>query len=240
MPELRENLEEVRATIADAAARAGRSADSVTLVAVSKTQPAELVAEAATLGVRAFGENRIQEALDKAPRVRELLGQDPSWHLVGTLQRNKVQAALGLFAILEAVDSVRLAEAISRRAAGRTVPILLEVYLGDDPNRPGFRPPELAEHVPTILRLASLDVRGLMTVAPLGSTPEQSRAAFRRLRELRDELRERHPMVGWDELSMGMTEDYPAAIEEGATIVRVGRAIFGARPPKARSLGARP
>jgi pyridoxal phosphate enzyme (YggS family) len=234
MPELRENLEQVRATIADAAARVGRSADSVTLVAVSKTHPAELVAEAATLGVQAFGENRVQEALEKAPRVRELLGQDPSWHLVGTLQRNKVPAALGLFAILEAVDSVRLAETISRRAAGRTVPILLEVYLGDDPNRPGFRPPELAGHVPTILRLASLDVRGLMTVAPLGSTPDQSRAAFRRLRELRDELRERHPAVGWDGLSMGMTEDYPAAIEEGATIVRVGRAIFGARPPGAR------
>ena len=230
MGNLRDNLERVRATIADAAARAGRTADEITLVAVSKTKPAELVAEAYGLGVRAFGENRVQEAEEKIPRVRELLGADPTWHLVGTLQRNKVKAALELFAILESVDSVRLAEAISKRADGRSVPILLEVYVGDDPDRPGFRPAELAEAVPALLALPHLDIRGLMTIAPLGRSPDQTRTAFRQVRELRDDLRGRHPSVSWDVLSMGMTEDYPIAIEEGATIVRVGRAIFGERP----------
>ena len=230
MPDLRGNLERVRATIADAAARSGRPADAVTLVAVSKTKPPELVAEAAALGVECFGENRVQEAERKAPRVRDLLGRDPTWHLVGTLQRNKVKAALGLFAILEAVDSVRLAQTISRRAVDRTAPILLEVYLGDDPNRPGFRPADLIEQAPAVLALPNLDVRGVMTVAPLGAMGEAARAVFRHVRELRDALRERHPAATWDELSMGMTEDYPLAIEEGATIVRVGRAIFGDRP----------
>jgi PLP dependent protein len=227
---LRDNLERVRATIADAAARGGRPPQAVRLVAVSKTKPPEMVAEVAALGVERFGENRVQEAEQKLPRVREILGRDPTWHLVGTLQRNKVKAALDLFAILESVDSLRLAEAISRRAEGRTIPILLEVYVGDDPSRPGFRPAELVVEVPRILELPNLDVRGLMTVAPLGLSDEQTRAAFRRVRALRDELRERYPAASWDELSMGMTEDYPLAIEEGATIVRVGRAIFGERP----------
>ena len=230
MLDLRANLERVRETIADAAARSGRGPAEVTLVAVSKTKPPELVAEAARLGVDAFGENRVQEAAGKVPRVRELLGREPTWHLVGTLQRNKVRDALDLFAILESVDSLRLAAAISQRAPGRAVPILLEVYLGDDPNRPGFRPAELREQAAAILDLPNLDVRGLMTVAPLGSTAEQARSVFRRVRELRDELRQRHPRADWSQLSMGMTEDYAIAIEEGATSVRVGRAIFGERP----------
>jgi pyridoxal phosphate enzyme (YggS family) len=229
MAELRENLERVRATIAEAAARSGRSADAVTLVAVSKTQPPELVAEVASLGVERFGENRVQEAQAKAPRVRELLGRDPDWHLVGTLQRNKVKAALDLFAILESVDSVRLAEAISRRAEGRSIPILLEVYLGDDPNRPGFRPDELFDGFAALQALPGLDVRGLMTVAPLGVGATEAADLFRRVADLRDHLRARHPDVELGELSMGMTEDYPLAIEAGATIVRVGRAIFGER-----------
>ena len=228
--DLRANLERVRGTIAEAATRSGRDPSDVTLVAVSKTRSAELVAEAERLGVDAFGENRVQEAATKVPRVRELLGRDPTWRLVGTLQRNKVGDALDLFAILESVDSLRLAETISRRAAGRSVPILLEVYLGDNPNRPGFRPAGLLEQVSAILDLPDLDVRGLMTVAPLGSTTEQARVVFRRVRELRDELRERHPRAEWSELSMGMTEDYAIAIEEGATSVRIGRAIFGERP----------
>jgi pyridoxal phosphate enzyme (YggS family) len=230
MPSLRDNLERVRATIADAAARSGRPPEAVQLVAVSKTKPPQMIAEVAALGVEHFGENRVQEAEAKLPRVRELLGRDPSWHLVGTLQRNKVKAALDLFAILESVDSLRLAEAISRRAVGRTIPILLEVYVGDDPSRPGFRPAELVVEVPRILELPNLDVRGLMTVAPLGLSSEQTRAAFRQMRTLRDEVVERYPSANWGELSMGMTEDYPLAIEEGATIVRVGRAIFGGRP----------
>jgi pyridoxal phosphate enzyme (YggS family) len=229
MAELRENLERVRATIAEAAARSGRPADAVTLVAVSKTQPPELVAEAARLGVDRFGENRVQEAQAKAPRVRELLGRDPVWHLVGTLQRNKVKAALDLFAILESVDSVRLAEAISGRAEGRRIPILLEVYLGDDPNRPGFRPDELLLGFAALRELPGLDVRGLMTVAPLGLGAAETADLFRRVADLRGRLEAQHPAATFGELSMGMTDDYPLAIEAGATIVRVGRAIFGER-----------
>jgi len=228
-PDLAQNLERVRATIADAAARSGRRAEQITLVAVSKTKPPEMIVEAAALGVDAFGENRVQEAQAKIPRVRQLLGREPTWHLIGTLQRNKVPAALELFAILESVDSLRLAEAISRRAGGRTVAVFLEVYLGDDPRRPGFRPAELVQQAPELLQIPHLDVRGLMTIAPLNASVEETRGVFRRVRELRDALRDDYFGGGWGELSMGMTEDYPLAIEEGATIIRVGRAIFGER-----------
>ena len=234
---LRDNVERVRATIADAAARAGRDAADVTLVAVSKTHPAELVAELERVGVEHFGENRIQEAQGKLPRVRELLGRDgqdvsssvPTWHMIGSLQRNKVRACLDLFDLVHSVDSARLAGALSERVDGRVATVLLEVYFGDDPTRPGFRPDDLLGEVAAVLALPYLDVRGLMTVAPLGSSGEAARAVFRRLRELRDELRVRHPAARLDALSMGMTDDYPLAIEEGATIVRVGRAIFGER-----------
>ena len=230
---LRENVERVRDTIAESAARSGRDPAEVTLVAVSKTHPAELVAEVAGLGVGHLGENRVQEAQEKIPRVRELLGPDatarvPTWHMIGTLQRNKVRACLDLFDVIHSVDGARLAGAISERAA-RPVTVLLEVYFGDDPARPGFRPDDLLGEAGAIPALPNLDVRGLMTVAPLGSGGEAARAVFRRLRELRDELRARHPGTRLDELSMGMTDDYPLAIQEGATIVRVGRAIFGER-----------
>jgi len=228
-PDLAQNLERVRATIADAAARSGRRAEQIGLVAVCKTKPPEMVVEAAALGIDAFGENRVQEAQAKIPRVRQLLGRDPTWHLIGTLQRNKVPAALELFAILESVDSLRLAEAISRRAGGRTVAVFLEVYLGDDPRRPGFRPAELVQQASELLQIPHLDVRGLMTIAPLNASAEETRGVFRRVRELRDALREDYFGGAWGELSMGMTEDYPIAVEEGATIIRVGRAIFGER-----------
>jgi hypothetical protein len=229
MPDLRGNIERVRSSIADAAARAGRDPATVTLVGVSKTQPAELVAEAAGLGIEHLGENRVQEADGKVERVRELAGRTPTWHLIGTLQRNKARHALDLFDVIQSVDSVRLAETLATRADGRRVPILLEVYYGDDPQRPGFRPDDVAEAAERIAGLSSLDARGLMTVAPFGSGPEESRAVFRRLRELRDRLREGPLGAGLGELSMGMTDDYGLAIEEGATIVRVGRAIFGER-----------
>jgi pyridoxal phosphate enzyme (YggS family) len=187
------------------------------------------VVEALECGIVHVGENRVQEAVDKAARVRELLGRDPVWHLIGTLQRNKVRPALDLFSMIHSVDSVRLAEAISARAEGRRVPILLEVYLGEDDARPGFRADGLEDAVTKVAALDGLDVRGLMTVAPLGLDESATRAVFRRLRELRDGLREHHPDVQLPELSMGMTNDYVLAIEEGATLVRVGRAIFGER-----------
>jgi len=226
---LADNVARVRATIADAAARSGRRAEDVQLVAVSKTQPAERVAQVAALGVERFGENRVQEGQAKIPRVRELAGRGLSWDMIGSLQRNKVRPCLGLFGLIQSVDSLALAEAISARAEGRAATILLEVYFGDDPARPGFRPAALLDDAHHVLGLQSIDVRGLMTVAPFGSTADEARGVFRRLRELRDALRARYPSARLDELSMGMTDDYPLAIEEGATIVRVGRAIFGER-----------
>lgn len=229
MSEIRERIERVRGQIADAAARAGRDPSGITLIGVSKTKPAEAVAEAVAEGIENVGENRVQEAAEKVGRVRELLGRDPIWHLIGTLQRNKARQALDLFGLIQSVDSVRLADALSTRAEGRQMPILLEVYLGDDEARPGFRPTEIDESVTAIRSLSGLDVRGLMTVAPLGLNQEQTRQAFRSLRELRDSLAQRHPDLSLDHLSMGMSEDFGLAIEEGATMIRVGRAIFGER-----------
>jgi len=229
MPDLRANIERVRASIAEAAARAGRDLSSVTLVGVSKTQPPALIAEAIGYGVEHVGENRVQEAAEKVGPVRERAGHEATWHLIGTLQRNKIRPALELFDVIQSVDSVRLAEGLATRAEGRPVPVLLEVYFGHDDDRPGLRPAEVEEAARRILTLASLDVRGLMTVAPLGIDAGQTRVVFGRLRELRDRLRESLSAPGLTELSMGMTDDYVLAIEEGATIIRVGRAIFGER-----------
>jgi pyridoxal phosphate enzyme (YggS family) len=229
MPDLQERIDRVRGQIADAAARAGRDPSTVTLIAVSKTRPAEDVAEAVAAGIEHVGENRVQEAAGKVDRVRALLGHDPTWHLIGTLQRNKCRQALDLFGLIQSVDSVRLAEALAARAEGRRVPLLLEVYLGTDLARPGFRPADLDQALASIVALPGLEVRGLMTVAPLGLQPEQIRPVFRRLRELRDTLQAQHPGLALDELSMGMSEDFALAVEEGATMVRVGRAIFGER-----------
>jgi len=229
MSDIRERIDRVRGQIADAAARAGRDPSGVTLIAVSKTRPAEDIADAVVAGIEHVGENRVQEAAEKYHRVRELLGRDPSWHLIGTLQRNKVRQALDLFTLIHSVDSIRLAEALSARAEGRRVPLLLEVYFGDDPARPGLRPDAVDNALRAILELPDLDVRGLMTVAPFGLAADQTRAVFRGLRELRDTLRERHPGLPLDEISMGMSEDFGLAVEEGATMIRVGRAIFGER-----------
>jgi pyridoxal phosphate enzyme (YggS family) len=229
MRNLRANIERVRGDIAEAAARAGRDPAGVTLIAVSKTRPADDIAEAIAAGIEQVGENRVQEAADKHGRVRELLGHDPQWHLIGTLQRNKCRQALGLFSMIQSVDSVRLAEALSARTEAKRVPILLEVYVGDDPDRPGFSPASVGEALPVIAALPGLDVRGLMTVAPLGLDAAQTQLVFRGLRELRDGLQEQHPHLTLDQLSMGMSNDYALAIAEGATMVRVGRAIFGER-----------
>jgi pyridoxal phosphate enzyme (YggS family) len=229
---LRNNIARVHETIATAAIKSRRDPGDVKLVAVTKTYSAQQVAEAARLGLRRFGENRVQEAAQKLPRIRELVDTPLEWHLVGTLQRNKVKAALSLFAILQSVDSVRLAEAIDRRAGESRVPVLLEVYLGDDPARPGFRPGELIEQLAAVMALPRLELQGLMTVAPLGLDESGIRSVFASLRELRDQLVGVQPEVQLPELSMGMTDDYPLAIAEGATIVRIGRAIFGGRPSR--------
>lgn len=216
-----ENLARVRERIDAACRRARRSPDDVTLVGVTKGFPPESVAEAVAAGLSDAGENRVQEAEDKIEALAAR-GVRPRWHLIGHLQSNKAKTAIDLFAIIHSVDSIRLAEAISRRAR-KPVPILLEVNVTQEASKFGFSVDEVPSALSAIQDLPNLDVRGLMTVAPLAGDPEAVRPVFRRLRELRDALALR-------ELSMGMTGDFEVAIEEGATLVRVGRAIFGERP----------
>jgi PLP dependent protein len=221
-----DNLERVRQRIAEAALQAGRQPQEVTLIGVSKTHPAQAVAEAVRAGLHDIGENRVQEAAPKVAAVRDLVETPPRWHLVGHLQTNKVNASLELFDAIDAVDSLHLAEALSKRLKGRTLPVLLEVYIGDDPRRPGLRPEQIVETTGQILELPGLDVRGLMTVAPLGG---EARVAFAQVRELRNTLAATYPRVHFGVLSMGMSDDFAEAIQEGSTQVRIGTAIFGPR-----------
>ncbi len=188
---------------------------------MTKGHGVDAIEEAYAAGLRDFGENRVQEAAPKIASLRER-GIAVRWHLIGHLQRNKVPAAIDLFDILHTVDSDRLAEAIDARA-GRTLPVLVEVNIAGEAAKQGAAPGEVPALIERLRRLANLDVRGLMTVAPQVDDPEDVRAVFRELRKLRDSL-------GLAELSMGMTGDFEVAIEEGATLVRVGRAIFGSRP----------
>ena len=215
----------VRERIARACARAGRDPASVRLIAVSKTFGPEAVAEALAAGIREFGENRVQEALAKIPAVAELAAQRglpaPTWHLVGHLQTNKARAAAGAFAILHGIDSTRLLQALDRAAAAPTR-VLLEVNVAGEPTKFGFAPEDVAGAVALAQTLPHIEVAGLMTVAPRVEDPEAVRPVFRGLAELAGQL-------GLPELSMGMTEDFEVAIEEGATMVRIGRAIFGER-----------
>ncbi len=223
-----ERLARVRARIESAAERAGRPPGSVTLMGVSKTQPASAVAEAFQAGLRIFGENRVQEGLAKA---REL-PSEIEWHLIGPLQSNKVRAALDLFHTIHSIDRLSIAEAVEREAAKRgiTVTGFLEVNLGAEETKHGFPAEELMETVKPLAGYKHLRIVGLMAIPPLGRAPEESRPWFRRLRALRDELAARPEWAGspgW--LSMGMSDDFEVAIEEGATHVRVGTAIFGPR-----------
>jgi pyridoxal phosphate enzyme (YggS family) len=217
-----ERIEAVRLQIADACRRAGRSPETVTIVAVSKGFPPEAVREAFSAGLSQFGENRVQEAQAKLPLLAGLAPR-PTWHMVGHLQTNKVKTALSLFDIIQSVDSLHLAQEISGRAPQSVrVPVLLEVNVAGEAAKYGFSPEELPAQAEEVRTLPGLEVRGLMTVAPMAADPQESRPVFRRLRELGHSL-------GLAELSMGMTDDFPVAVEEGATIVRIGRAIFGER-----------
>lgn len=215
-----ENLERVRERIEAACQRAGRESSDVTLIGVTKTVGVEAVVEAYEAGLRDFGENRVQEALAKMEAVRQL-GFEARWHMIGHLQTNKVKIAAGRFGIIHSVDSVRLAREISRRYES-LVPVLLEVNVAQDAAKFGFAPEEVAAALREIAVLPHLDARGLMTIAPQTNNPEDTRPTFRRLRALRDEL-------ALEELSMGMSGDFEVAIEEGATMIRVGTAIFGPR-----------
>ncbi len=222
-----EQLSEIRQLITDAELRSQRPAGSVKLLAVSKTFPCSDIIQAYEAGQLLFGENKLQEAMEKIPE----LPHDTSWHLIGPLQRNKVRKALQQgFALIEAVHSMRLAETISRIATelGTSAPILLEVNIDNEESKHGFSPEELLTSWDALTTLPSLDIRGLMCIPAPSEDAQDSRAAFASLRELAAELRTRGPL-DLPELSMGMSHDFPIAIEEGATIVRVGSAIFGRR-----------
>lgn len=229
--EFKLRLEEVRARIERAACRVGRDAGRVTLVAVSKTVPVGRLQEAMACGCRVFGENRVQEALAKM----EALGACPEveWHLIGPLQTNKVNAAIGRFALIHALDRLNVAERLDRatRARGLVQPVLLEVNVAGETSKHGFTPDGLLSTVEKIATLAGLRVLGLMAIPPAAPVPEAARPYFRKVKELAAQVEARRiPGVSMAELSMGMSGDFEVAIEEGATMVRIGTALFGARP----------
>lgn len=215
--------------MAAACLRAGRRPEDVKLVAVSKTVAPERIRQAFGAGLRDFGENRIQEAEAKRPALADL---DVTWHLVGHLQTNKAKPARELFQWIHSVDSLRLAERLDKVATpGGRLPILLEVNLGEEPSKFGVRAEEVVELAEKVGRLPSVELRGLMVIPPFFEDPNQARPFFRRLRELAASIASRNlPGVSMQELSMGMSHDFEEAIEEGATIVRIGTAIFGPRP----------
>jgi hypothetical protein len=219
-------LHEIQERIHSAAERAHRSQQSVTLVAVSKTFPAEDALACYQAGQRIFGENRVQEALQKMP----LLPEDAQWHLIGPLQHNKVRKALGKFSVIESVDSLKLATYMDSVAAemGIVQDILLEIHVGGEESKFGMEVDELRDNWPAFQDLKHLNIRGLMCIPPPVEDPNDAKPYFRTLRELRDELQTTFG-AHLPELSMGMSHDFEAAIEEGATLVRVGSAIFGKR-----------
>jgi hypothetical protein len=225
--DLPENLKAIQQRIGAACARAGRAPESVTLVAVTKGQPPEAVAEAAQLGLTLFGENKVQEAKAKIPLCPGRL----HWHLVGHLQTNKCRDAVELFEMIQGVDSFHLAQEINKRAeqAARTMPILLEVNAAGEASKFGYSPERLLSEFSQINALPRLEIHGLMSVPPWTPNPEKARPLFRQLRQLKDQCEQ---LLGapLPTLSMGMTGDFEVAIEEGATMVRIGTALFGPRP----------
>jgi hypothetical protein len=224
-----ENIARVEERISDACRRSGRRREDVRLVAVSKTQPPELIRAAFAAGLRDFGENRLQEAKSKRPELADL---GATWHLVGHLQSNKARAALELFHWVHSLDSLRLAEKLAQAAVpgGARLPALIEVNLGEEASKAGVRAREVAAMAELIAPMETLDLRGLMVIPPFLENPEDVRPYFRQLRALAGAIAARKlPNVSMRELSMGMSHDFEVAIEEGATIVRVGMAIFGER-----------
>lgn len=229
MPDISERYLQITRRIEEACRRSGRRPEEVVLVGASKTQPAEVLAEAFRAGLRAFGENRVQEAVAKS---LALTSYDIEWHLIGPLQSNKVKPALDLFRIVHSVDRPGIAQALDKEAGKRGLAItgLLEVNLGQEESKHGFPPEGLAEAARPLADLQHLKIVGLMAIPPQADDPEGSRPWFRKLRELRDELAARPEwpgFPGW--LSMGMSHDFEVAVEEGATHVRVGTLLFGPR-----------
>ena len=218
------NLKAVRQTIARSAERAGRDPMQVELVAVTKGFPVERIREAIAVGLRIFGENRVQEAL---PKIEEIGPADVDWHLIGHLQTNKIKFIEGRFRMVQSVDGAALAEALDGRLQS-PLDVLVEVNVAEEPQKTGAPAADLAILTGAVQATQHLRLRGLMTVAPMVEDPEAVRSVFRRLRVLRDETSQRLG-VPLPVLSMGMTDDYAVAVEEGATMLRLGRALFGPR-----------
>jgi PLP dependent protein len=238
---LADRIADVRHRIAEAARRAGRAPEEITLVAVSKTWGPEYVVAAYQAGLRIFGENRVEEAAPKAAAVAEMLGQHPKaagssleppvWHMIGHVQSRKAKEVLPWAAMVHSVESAHLARRLGEFAAdsGRQVDVLLEVNVSGEASKYGLAPQDVPEVVDAVAGQPALRLQGLMTMAPIVEQAEQARPVFRALRELNAALAARYPGLPWRHLSMGMSDDYGVAVEEGATIVRVGRAIFGER-----------
>lgn len=226
--DISENLAEVQRRIREACGRSGRSADDVTLIAVSKTKPLEDLQTAYAAGSRNFGENKVQEIVQKAPQMP----QDTRFHMIGHLQRNKVRQVLPLVKLIHSVDSLRLAEQIEADAAkaGLDIDILLEVNVAGEESKFGLAPEEVEETARRISSLSHVHIRGLMTIAPFVDDPEDNREIFKKLYQLAVDIRSKNiDNIDMSVLSMGMTGDYEVAVEEGATMIRVGTGIFGAR-----------
>jgi len=225
---LKENLEYVESQIREACERSGRAREEVTLIAVSKTKPVSVLKEAYDLGVRVFGENKVQELADKY----EALPKDIRWHMIGHLQRNKVKYIIDKVELIHSVDSLRLAETIEKEAAKHniTANILIEVNVAKEESKFGLMPEELDEFVSEVAKFPHIQVQGLMTIAPFVDDPEENRGIFQRLRKLSVDIAAKNvDNITMCILSMGMTNDYTVAVEEGAAMVRVGTGIFGAR-----------
>ena len=228
MSELSTNLERVEARVAAACARAGRNRSDVTLIAVSKTKPVPMLEEIYSDGIRDFGENKVQEICAKQP----VLPDDIRWHMIGHLQTNKVRQVIDKACMIHSVDSLKLAQVIEKEAAKKDliVPVLFEVNVAEEESKFGAHTEETAAIIQQIALLPHVRVRGLMTIAPFVDDPEENRPVFRRLKELSVDIAEKNiNNVSMCDLSMGMTGDFEVAIEEGATFVRIGTAIFGAR-----------
>ncbi len=225
---LKDNLKQVEENIAQACKRAGRERSEVTLIAVSKTKPVEMLQEIYDEGIRDFGENKVQEICEKYGQLPE----DITWHMIGHLQRNKVKQVIDKASLIHSVDSYRLAQEISIQAQKKNIcmPILIEVNIAQEESKFGISAEETIQLVEEIAALPNLSIKGLMTIAPAVTDPEENRPYFQQIKQLSVDIKNKNiDNVSMDILSMGMTGDYAVAIEEGATMVRVGTGIFGAR-----------
>lgn len=232
---IRENLNDVKENIVSACRASNRQPQDVTLIAVSKTKPVELLREAYDAGVRDFGENKVQEILEKAPALPD----DIRWHMIGHLQKNKVRQVIDKTVLIHSVDTVALAEQIEKEAAKKNidVDILLEVNIGEEESKYGFRAGEVLEAVTIISKFSHVHIKGLMTIAPFVENSEENRDIFLKLYQLNVDIKSKNiDNINMAVLSMGMTGDYMTAIEEGATMIRVGTGIFGARTKMGENL----